>query len=32
VRRLANGGDLTEEIAATSAFILNGLAAFTNAG
>jgi len=31
VRRLANGGDLTEEIAATSAFVLNGLAAFTNA-
>lgn len=31
VRRLANGGDLTEEIAATSAFVLNGLAAFTHA-
>ena len=31
VKRLANGGDLTKEIAATSAFVLNGLAAFTNA-
>jgi AcrR family transcriptional regulator len=30
VRRLANGGDLTEEIAATSAFVLNGLAAFSH--
>lgn len=30
VRRLANGGDLTEEIAATSAFVLNGLSAFTS--
>jgi len=27
VRRLANGGDLNEEIAATCAFVLNGLAA-----
>lgn len=31
VRRLANGGDLNEEIAATTAFVLNGLAAFTSA-
>jgi hypothetical protein len=31
VKRLANGGDLTKEIAATSAFVLNGLAASTNA-
>jgi AcrR family transcriptional regulator len=31
VRRLASGGDLNQEIAATNAFVLNGLAAFTDA-
>jgi AcrR family transcriptional regulator len=31
VKRLANGGDLNKEIAATSAFVLNGLASFADA-